>query len=787
MKRSSFFFTLSFILILLAGTLSAWGSSANTPEINGNPRGWQKINCKGKDIVGEEGVAPFVDLCNFFYDQQVDRLNFRINLLGMTDRDKTVNDFRQNGAAVYLCVDYREGGTNSLPELGEKAPLKWDICLVCRYTKEGKGIGELYGPDLKRVDGLRKVKFTPKRNMIEASILLPEGFREAVTKAQGLKVDDYGLIAQRVAEEDGTPVNFFCCSVLDGQIMDTIQATNKKGTTGNCAFVQHGNQGLTWTDVFRGPDGDTLSGYDEVLKVHDSLGVPVNLHLAATLQTAAEWYDRDFNDWIRQGISEGWICMVTSAYAQHIMPFVYDDMNRWAVKTETDLIDSLYGYESKIAWVPERVWLSQGYYPDRGLSDPWLGDNWTDFGIQAVILDDWPHCQNMSDTRKITWMNDGSEITLRVIPINGDFVGNVNHNPTAAINQIQASGQYCILVYGNDWEVVAELYQHAGTDYLENYTQVVEWCADTYPGVDVWKLDEAINNSGFDYPGIDLVNGTYASLGGTDGYGGGNNFWYVDWDSSRSHSDFHNPKWGYTQVWQDACNSLMTAPDNNLAQAGWYVLMGMLSETGWHDEDGQISGWEQRYSSHMKNANVYAEAAHWANGEYANQTAAYFSDIDHDGADELVMHNDSLFAVFESIGGKANWIFVKEDTSVNCSVVGNDPVYWAETEGDWNEGNHKAAFSDVSFGGSDQEHFTYDMQIDQGSGDTAQITLSRPGFSKTIRLVTGKSYLDAIYHSGSQRMYIQSGFSPDLVDLIWQADMDRIWATGKYCGVRNPH
>ena len=56
---------------------------------------------------------------------------------------------------------------------------------------------------------------------------------------------------------------------------------------------------------------------------------------------------------------------------------------------------------------------------------------------------------------------------------------------------------------------------------------------------------------------------------------------------------------------------------------------------------------------------IYAEAAHWANGEYAATTAAYFSDIDNDGYDEVVMHNDRLFAVFEGIGGRCTHLFVK--------------------------------------------------------------------------------------------------------------------------------
>ena len=60
----------------------------------------------------------------------------------------------------------------------------------------------------------------------------------------------------------------------------------------------------------------------------------------------------------------------------------------------------------RVAWVPERVWLAQGYYPEAGVID-WLGDNWTQHGVWGVVLDDGPHL-NGYDNRKIHWMNNGS-------------------------------------------------------------------------------------------------------------------------------------------------------------------------------------------------------------------------------------------------------------------------------------------------------------------------------------------------------------------------------------------
>jgi len=219
-----------------------------------------------------------------------------------------------------------------------------------------------------------------------------------------------------------------------------------------------------------------------------------------------------------------------------------------------------------------------------------------------------------------------------------------------------------------------------------------------------------------------------------------------------------------------AYNALMAAPDNNISQAGWYVLMTNLHETGWHDYmGGPISGWELNYSSHIKNACIYAEAAHWANGEYANTTGAYFTDIDDDGYRELVMHNDRVFAVF-------------------------------------------GALSDV---GPNYQHSIYDMEIVSGSGGTVEAVFRYGGLTKRVKLTAGQPYLDVIYEVGNGTQYIQSGYSPGLVDLIWNdviyevgngtqyiqsgyspglvdliwnAEMSRVWVSdAAYMGQRNPN
>lgn len=575
-------------------------------------------------------------------------------------------------------------------------------------------------------------------------------------------------------------------SVLDNLEWNRDSHRSLDGNVGNCAFVHHGNQGLTYTDVFRGQNA--TEGFDEILELHDTRNVPGNFHLSGTLITAADWYDKPFLQWMRDGITEGWLGVLGSAYAQHIMPFVTDNMNNWAVSREQDLIEYKLGYEAHVAWIPERVWCAQGHYPDGHVIDPWLGDNWVQHGINAVILDDWPHVSGYSD-RKIHWMNNGSGIVLRVIPIDGEFTGNCHYNPGAAIAQIQGTGQYQLVVYGTDWEAAAEMADFNCPDCLENYSQVVNWAADNYPAVELWKLDNAINNGDFGGNGIEVGNGTYSLIGGDQGYGGSNNSWYGNWASTVSLSDEHTPGWNYGNIWTTVYNQLLTVPANNISETAWYVLMTNLHETAWHDYmGGPISGWQHRYSAHIKNAAVYAEAARWAGGLYANTCSTYFVDIDVDGVEELVIHNDRVFAVFESIGGRAQYVFSKGPGGENFSIVGSCNTYWAETDGDYDEpgsNNHQAAFADVS---PTYRNNLYALSIDSSSNSYAKIRMSFGSVEKTIEVSPGNPYLFAKYDVGAQDCYIRHGMSPDLQAMIFDADMERIYDPDvAYAGFRNPN
>jgi hypothetical protein len=604
--------------------------------------------------------------------------------------------------------------------------------------------------------------------------------------------------------------------------MGSLEPISRDRQNHHVAFVHHGNQGLTWTDVLWGDESyaheqhfaeylDTESqhnGFDEILGLHDVLDVTGNFHMSGTIQVAAQWYYpggdvEGFNDWISRGVTEGWASLLTSAWAQHIMPFAMNSMNDWAVATQADMTEWRYGYTPRVAWVPERVWVSPDDNDGNGVNtsahvNDWIGDNWLPHGVWGVILDQGEHCgyeDNWANDRHI-YQIDTPDGDLNVIPISGSFTGDCHHNSGNAWNAILATSSDELLLYGTDWEVVAEVagFGDMFPDALNNMIWLVQQIAGSGGSVQSVALDQALGD--FDGGDINLQNGTYGMLGGIGGYGsdwlspGTHNSWYGHFAGDPSHSDHHTPAWDYGSVWVDTWQNLMSLPENDLTQTAWFVFMTNMYETGWHDGT-EISGWIHRYASHIKNANVYAEAARWADGQYPVAIGIEQTDIDRDGDDEWLMYNDKIFVVFEAAGGRAPWIFAKEGEQA-CSVVGSCASYWVDTDGDFNDGmsnNHEAAFSEVS---PNHEHEMYTMSIDEDDASLVRLRASNGSITKTFELLPDQNVLLVNYETSGET-WVSHGFSPDLKELFYTAEMQRLWdgsqswPNQQWMGQRNPH
>ena len=155
---------------------------------------------------------------------------------------------------------------------------------------------------------------------------------------------------------------------------------------------------------------------------------------------------------------------------------------------------------------------------------------------------------------------------------------------------------------------------------------------------------------------------------------------------------------------------------------------------------GQVADWEHRYSAHIKNANVYAEASRWADGQYIDTTHVILAILIMMEWMNLLCITIKFLWCSKVLAEKQTGYFTKM-VSDAYSVVGSDMAYWSETEGDYNESsnNHFAALSDVY---PNQQHSIYNITIDQCAGDTV-IAILNSGVSENITY-TGNDYLDVV-------------------------------------------
>ena len=270
------------------------------------------------------------------------------------------------------------------------------------------------------------------------------------------------------------------------------------------ALVHHANQYLITTgyDNREGLDaviGGETAGLSGVLRLHERLAVPMNLHISGTLLEAAAWHQPEFLNRLKRLIDRGLIEVIGSSYGQNIMRFFGPDYNRRQLNEELFLYLIHLGVDPsavKVFWPPERVWETRRMAPV--LTDSALLNH----GYQYVILDDrLLHAQRSIDTqpreeydRTGQWSPElfqmheieGGEGLIafpiatrlrRSIPPRQDEDWNrVRTELEATLVYAQDASTELLSIYADDMEKVAGIGEWGG-DGLEHYGAFLEWVA----------------------------------------------------------------------------------------------------------------------------------------------------------------------------------------------------------------------------------------------------------------------------------------------------------------------
>ncbi|WP_297523475.1 carbohydrate-binding protein [Thermococcus sp.] len=165
---------------------------------------------------------------------------------------------------------------------------------------------------------------------------------------------------------------------------------------------------------------------------------------------------------------------------------------------------------------------------------------------------------------------------------------------------------------------------------------------------------------------------------------------------------------------------------------------------------------------------------------------AYWKNVDDDNDNEIVIQNDKLYAVIDPIGGRIGWLF----DSNGHVVIGNSMALWSGTEGDYNDGNHIWGLSDAYDGGTYENDYYQLSIIDNGTDGKVVVAAKSPngGFTKYIELHRGWPYIKITYRNVSRTIYVKTGFSPGLSDMLHYGKRHiwRIWLyDGKVAGYYN--
>ena len=206
------------------------------------------------------------------------------------------------------------------------------------------------------------------------------------------------------------------------------------------------------------------------------------------------------------------------------------------------------------------------------------------------------------------------------------------------------------------------------------------------------------------------------------------------------------------------------------------------------DTDGgqTLADFARHTQAQTRFTNLYARVSQWAANPPLTATATA-EDIDLDGANEYLLFNSAVFAVFETAGGRMTAGFSRNTrTGRVYQVLGTQPTYAgsdSEFEGTANViSGSVAAYRTSGFkdwfadgnGGATSQYVNAIYAASPAGANGWTFTAPGGGITKTITLLDQAARLDASYtlSGGVNKLYVRMGLSPDLGSLMTRGQSD---------------
>jgi starch synthase len=567
------------------------------------------------------------------------------------------------------------------------------------------------------------------------------------------------------------------------------------------AIVHHANQYLI-SDGYENREGlaaalgsiDARRGILWILELHRKYEIPAHVHLSGTLLEAIAWHFPDVLNQVKQLCQEGTIELVGSCYGQNIMRFFEPGYNLAQLNEQLHLYKLHLGIDPqrvKTFWPPERVWDTERM--SGVLAHPQLHNG----GYEFVLIDDrvflrldGPLSPRQLYDRDPRWDPDlfracrishsggliglplAQHLRVRLPPDSEEDWRSLEAQAGWLSSIPNGAGDGLIAIYGDDMEKVAGMAAW-GAHGPARFERLLRWLREQ-PFLRAVRISEWATGARIDSEKpLDI--GTFRELAKDYDAGEGFENWYGDaaWAECRNHID-----WTEARV-----NELAKAgADPALLELARKHLLASNWETGWHTPAfgpfgdsrfaGQISPWIKALASHSRHAAVIAEAAFWMHHR-DGQAHAVLCDLDHDGELELVLKNDTLFAVFApNWGGRLIALFAL-DGPQGAMLIGNpsDDWNWQEELNKYMEvpPNHPGALADRG-----HLHDRYGVAVQTvGQEVRAILTNQQPGsraagLVKTLSLsgAAGELRVDYVLPDGCGPLAIEFGLSPDYLALL---------------------
>ncbi|HDI07688.1 MAG TPA: hypothetical protein ENF76_04925 [Candidatus Bathyarchaeota archaeon] len=755
------------ILCITLGFLSsfAWFQKASVRNVlaesdfaSGDPTAWPTGTCVAVDTTDDAGGYVYRDILAVCYEEGSNELYFRVDFLKLEGIDYAPY------LNVYVLIDFEPGGQSYLPDYiwdGQVRGYEWELCIAVYNSSSAT----LYDLNWQNVSGL-SWQFHDFQGMLACN----------VSKSTA---DDYGFT-------NGETVYIRVATVRDGQsglrdicpndslsdgYWDGALASNSHTVTTKLAFVHHGNQHINPFTSGVVDDGQG-HGFYRILDSHEEYGLPVNIHMSGVLITSLVWNNPSFLERIKNLTSRGLVEILGSVYGQHIMPYLDECLNTWALNKHKELCQRYFNATPRVAWVPERVWK---YFLDNDFSNT---------GFEAVVLDGQTHhndycgCGNYHLTHKISTSYDVYAFFICERWYGTDFPG-ANSDWHLDFKKhwagiVRAGDEKQICVYGDDWEKAAGV-ANWPTGNPNNYDSMIRWLAGAKPWIQVVKLSDYLDWYTQPTSGVTITI-TEDTYGGLKYWTGGS---YDNW-----YNDFkYWVPYGCTKtaetLWKDVLQALnysssfnTSTPSGRLKELAMWTLASNLYETAWHEWDGSdwvLCGWGKEIWAHLRYAMILVKAANWTENPPATPQI-YWEDVDDDGANELIMCNDKIYFVIERIGGRIVFAATKDGRV----YIGNYMVQYRGTEGDYNDDDHVGALTDkwYTYNNHDYSHELYTVQIEVSNQTHVQAKMVSPDayITKKATLRKGSYGLRVQYsqkYAGT--LYVRLGsFSPDLETMLYE-------------------